>query len=396
MNRLPIVLAAALACAGATAAAQNWDFGERNVPSAEPAFANQTRAPQIADDRPLRIETFAGGLENPWGIAALPEGRYLVTERPGRLRLVAADGSVGAPIAGVPKVLAERQGGLLDVAVGPDFAATGHLYLSYSKPVRGGSATAALRARLSPDGTRLEDVTDIFVQAPGVRPELHYGSRVIVTGSHIFITTGDRGRTPDYAQDLAKPFGKVIRIAVDGSVPPDNPFVASGDAAALVWSYGHRNLQGAAIHPETGDLWTLEHGPAGGDELNRIQPGTNYGWPLVSYGENYSGAPVGDGALRAEGIAEPVYYWDPVIAPGGFVFYDGALFPDWQGNVIAASLNPGGIVRLTLDGDRVTGEARYLYAEARIRDIEVAPDGAILALVDDTDGMILRIAPGGG
>ena len=386
---------AILASLALPAAAEDWDYGERNTPSLTPAFPEQTRAPKIDDGVELAAETIAGGLDHPWAVAVLPEGGYLVTERSGALRHVGPQGEVGAPIAGVPEVLVDGQGGLLDVSLAADFAESRGVWLSYAKPLEGGmSATAAALATLSEDGTTLENVTEVFVQEPPSPTPAHYGSRVVPAGDHVFITTGEHftPKERQYAQDPAKTYGKVIRLTADGSVPADNPFADRGGAAALVWSLGHRNLQGAALAPG-GGLWTLEHGPQGGDELNRIEAGANYGWPVVSYGQNYDGSPVGDGIAHQEGMAEPVYFWDPVIAPGGFAFYQGAMFPGWEGDVIAASLTPGGIVRLKLDGDRVVGEARYLYGSARFRDIAIDRDGAILAVTDADDGALLRITP---
>jgi len=396
--RKPLLLSL-LAAAGlvfaSPALAQEWDYGSRNTDLA-PAFETQTRAPKMESGIRLRVETLAHGLDHPWGIAALPDGGYLVSERTGALRHIGATGAVGAPIAGVPQVLARGQGGLLDVALAPDFASSRLVYLTYAKPLGGGfSATAAARGRLSADLQRLDDVTDIFVQTPPSRTEAHYGSRIVPAGPHVWITTGEHSspRERGFAQDLATGYGKVIRLMADGSVPPDNPFVGQPGVAPEVWSFGHRNIQGAARRPGQGQLWTLEHGPKGGDELNLIERGANYGWPLVSYGENYSGTAIGEGASRAPGITEPRYFWDPVIAPGGFVFYRGAMFAGWQGDIIAASLTPGGVVRLRLNGDTVVGEERFLHGQMRIRDIEIAPDGAILALVDAADGALLRLTP---
>ena len=387
---LVLTLAAAL-----PAQAEGWDEGPRNAPHLEPAFEGQTRAPQIDTGVTLSADAIASGLDHPWAVAVLPGGGYLVTERSGALRVVGADGSVGDPVAGVPAVHAEGQGGLLDVALAADFTESRRIWLSYAKPLGGGlSATAAAHAILSADGTGLSEVTEVFVQDPPSPTPMHYGSRVVPDGGQVFITTGEHsaGAERVFAQDVGKTYGKVVRLMADGSVPADNPFAGQGGAAAQVWSMGHRNVQGAALAPD-GSLWTLEHGPQGGDELNRIEKGANYGWPVVSYGRNYNGSAVGAGIAHAEGMAEPVYFWDPVIAPGGFVFYDGAMFPDWQGDVIAASLNPGGLVRLTLDGGRVTGEARHFHGSARFRDIAVDTDGAILAVTDEDDGRLLRITP---
>ncbi len=359
-----------------------------------PAFDGQTRAPMAISGVVPVVETFATGLQNPWGIARLPGGGYLVTERPGRLRVVAADGRVGPPVAGVPRVLAERQGGLLDVALDPDFARTRVLYLSYSKPLAGGlSATAVARGILSEDGTALTDVRDIFEQTPPSPTPLHYGSRIVpAPDGTLFVTLGERSSNRErvLAQDNRTTYGKVVRIGTDGAIPPDNPF-AGGAGNPAIWSFGHRNPQGAALDGQ-GNLWTVEHGPRGGDELNRVEPARNYGWPVISYGINYGGTSVGEGIAVRTGMEQPVYYWDPVIAPGGMLFYDAAMFPEWRGDLLIASLNPGGLVRLSLEGDRVTGEERFLEAEDRIRDVEVAPDGSLLLLVDAPRGVILRLS----
>jgi glucose/arabinose dehydrogenase len=263
------------------------------------------------------------------------------------------------------------------------------IYLAYAKPMPGGmSATAAARGVLSADGTALTDVRDIFVQDPPSSNAMHYGARVVPHDGHVYITTGEHfsNREREFAQDPAKTYGKVVRVSPEGGAVPGNPFDNE------VWTLGHRNVQGAAIRPADGSLWTLEHGAAGGDELNKIAVGANYGWPVVSYGVNYNGSAIGNGQARAEGFAEPQYYWDPVIAPGGFGFYSGDMFAGWEGDVIAASLNPGGVVRLVLDGDRVVGEERFLDGEIRVRDVEIAPDGAILIL-DNSDGRLLRLTP---
>jgi glucose/arabinose dehydrogenase len=389
MTRLATAFLACLA----TAASAEVPQGPKNVPEFAPAFENQTRAPQIADGTQLAAERISGGLVHPWGIAVLPEGGYLVTERIGRLVHIGPDGGV-TPIAGVSEDIAvDGQGGLLDVALAEDFAETRRIFLTYAK--RQGlrsSATAAATAVLDLDAGRLTDLADIFVQTPARSGGRHFGSRIVTDGGAVFVTTGDRGEA-ELAQDLRAAQGKVVRVTADGGIPSDNPFAGQAGALGEIWSFGHRNLQGAARHPETGALWTLEHGPAGGDELNRIEPGANYGWPMVSYGENYSGSPVGSGRTSAEGVVEPRYYWDPVIAPGGFTFYDGDLFEGWRGDVVAASLNPGGLVRLRLDGETVTGEARYLGDLGRIRDVAIDRDGAILVVTDDPDGGLWRVTP---
>ena len=379
---------------GGAAFAEPVAQGRKNVPEFEPAWPTQTRADAVDSGVVMQVEVLAEGLEHPWGIAVLPDGSYLVTERDGRLRHL-KDGVLSDAIAGVPKVVAKRQGGLLDVAIAPDFATSGVIFLTYAKPMPGRkNATAAARAVLSADRTSLSDLRDIFVQDPPSPTPLHFGSRIVLDGRVAYVTTGEHSSRKErqFAQDVGKTYGKVVRIDLDGQPIAGNPFASAGPVAAQVLSLGHRNVQGADLHPRTGALWTLEHGPRGGDELNLIRSGGNYGWPVVSYGENYNGSPVGPGKPRAEGFVEPRYYWDPVIAPGGMAFYDGTLFKGWQGNILAASLNPGGLVRLVLDGDRVVGEERFFAGDRRIRDVEIDRDGAIL-LLDDGEGQILRLTP---
>ena len=370
------------------AAAAQVQQGPANADFA-PAFAEQTRAPALPDTA-VTVEVFADGLESPWGIAPLGNGQFLATEKSGQMRVIDADGRVSAPVSGLPEVAAQGQGGLLDVAASPRFAQDRTVFWTYAKSVRGGLVTAAARGVLSTDGS-LSDVTDIFVQDNPARNGRHFGSRIIpMDDGTVWITTGDRGAgdSGTLVQDIETTHGKVIRINADGTVPVDNPFVGrAGDDQ--VWSLGHRNMQGAAIGP--GGLWTIEHGPRGGDELNQPQAGLNYGWPVVSYGINYRGSDVGEGAARGPGFEEPVYYWDPVIAPGGMMFYDGP-YTDWQGDLLIASLNPGALVRLKLQDGRVIGEERLLTDAGRIRDVEVLDDGAVLLLRDAGD--VLRVTPG--
>ncbi len=356
-----------------------------------PAFPEQARAPALPATS-VTVETFANDLENPWGIAPLPGGQFLVTERPGRMRVVNADGSVSAPLRGLPEIAATGQGGLLDVAVSPGFAQDRTIFWTYSKSVRGGFVTAAARGTLGADGV-VSNAVDIFVQDNPVRNGRHFGSRIIpMADGTVWITTGDRGAgdSGTLVQDVTTTHGKVIRVNADGSVPGDNPFVGR-DGDDQIWSLGHRNMQGAAIGP--GGLWTIEHGPRGGDELNQPQAGRNYGWPLVSYGINYRGSDVGDGLARAPQFEEPVYYWDPVIAPGGMMFYDGP-YRDWRGDLLIASLNPGALVRLKMSGGRVVGEERLLTDVGRVRDVEVLADGSVLVLIDSGRGAVLRVTPG--
>ena len=393
LSRAALSVGLALTAAVPPAFGADWSYGRKNVPAFAPAFADQTRAPRLETAAAPKALVVAQGLDHPWGIAVLPGGGYLVTERSGTLRHVSQTGRVSAPISGVPKVHAQGQGGLLDVALAPDFARTRVVYLSYAKPVPGGSATAVARGVLSGDDARLEQLRDIFVQSPPSPSPMHYGARIVPAGRYLFVSLGEHysARERKYAQELDKTYGKVLRLLPDGKAPAGNPFP---DRGPLVWSYGHRNPQGLALRPGTGELWEIEHGPKGGDELNLIRRGGDYGWPVVSYGENYDGSPVGSGRPHAPGMVEPRYYWDPVIAPSGFTFYEGRLFPAWRGDILVASLRPGGLVRLKLSGDKVVGEARYLYGAARIRDVAVDRDGSILLLTDSADGKLLRLVPG--
>lgn len=376
------------------------DQGPPNFPGATPAFPGQTRAPAADSGLKLDVAEIAGGLEHPWGLALLPDGGYLVTERPGRLRHVGADGRVSDPISGLPAIAARGQGGLLDVTLGPDFDTDRLIYWTYAKPMGGGRfATAAARGRLAEDLSALTAVADIFVQDPPSPTAMHYGSRIVFDGSGTaWITTGEHSAPAErvLAQDLGTSYGKVLRVRPDGSAPPDNPFVGDAARVPAIWSYGHRNIQGAAIHPVTGALWTIEHGPKGGDELNMPIAGGNYGWPVISYGVNYDGSPVGDGLTAAAGMEQPVYYWDPVIAPGGMTFYSGGMFVDWEGDLLVGAMNPGALVRLTIDSaGLVASEERLLTDLGRIRDVEEAPDGAVLLLVDADNGRLLRVTPAG-
>ncbi len=367
------------------------------VPAAVGCQAGPQKGPAQASPQPagttgvVRVDTVARGLERPWALAFLPDGRILVTERPGRLRLVARDGALSAPIAGVPEVQARGQGGLLDVALDPQFAQNRLVYLSYSEPAADGTAgTSVARGRLG-EG-RLEDVQVIYRQTPKKRGAGHFGSRLVFTrDGKLFVTQGDRQAYRDEAQDLGGLLGKVSRINPDGSVPQDNPFVGRQGARPEIWSYGHRNLQGAALHPETGELWTIEHGPRGGDELNRPEKGRNYGWPVITYGIEYSGGRIGDAV--GEGMEQPVYYWDPVIAPSGMIFYTGDVYPGWKGSVLVGSMTPGGLVRLTLRGNKVASEERHFLGQMRVRDVQQGPDGHVYLVTDAVDGVLLKVLP---
>jgi glucose/arabinose dehydrogenase len=311
----------------------------------------------------------------------------LVTERTGTLRRVSADGKVSEPIAGVPKVDTEGQGGLLDVALDPDFPANKLVYLSYVEPGPKGSTTAVARGKLADQG--LTDVKVIFRQVPEVNNGYHFGSRLAFSNDgKLFITLGERFKF-DPAQDLSNTLGKIVRINPDGSVPPDNPFLGQKDAQPEIWSYGHRNVQGAAIHPETGKLWVAEFGPFGGDELNIPKAGSNYGWPVVSWGRNYTGTDIPDPPTHPE-FEDAIYRWTPVISPSGMSFYTGEAIPAWRGNLLIGGLSSEAIIRLTLDGENVAAEERIPMGE-RIRDVIEAPDGSVYALTDARAGKILRL-----
>ncbi len=360
----------------------------------QPARAQAPQSPTPAPSNGVvRAETVARGLEHPWGLAFLSDGRMLVTERSGRLRLVDRGGRLSDPIRGVPEVAARGQGGLLDVVLDPRFAENRWVYLSYAEPGPGGTAgTAVARGRLG-EG-RLEDVRVIYQQPWKVEGENHFGSRLVFArDGTLFVTQGDRYAHRDRAQDLSVGFGKIVRINPDGSVPRDNPFVGRADARPEIWSYGHRNVQGAALDPRTGQLWTAEHGARGGDELNHPEAGKNYGWPVITYGVDYSGAKIGEGTAKP-GMEQPVYYWDPVIAPSGMTFYTGDAVPGWKGSILIGSLRPGLLVRLTLADGRVAREERHLAdLRERIRDVRQGPDGFVYLLTDSRDGQILRVMP---
>lgn len=340
----------------------------------------------------LRLETVAVGLENPWGMAFLPDGRVLVTERPGRLRIVATDGSLSAPLAGVPPVAAGGQGGLLDVALHPGFSDNRLVYLSYSEPGDGGNSTAVARGRL--EGNALREVEVIFSQQPKFDSSAHFGSRLVFArDGTLFVTLGDRYKRRDDAQTLDNHHGKIVHINDDGSVPEGNPFADRAGALPEIWSLGHRNLQGATLHPQTGELWTHEHGPSGGDEINISRAGNNYGWPVITYGEEYIGGSIGEGTYK-DGMEQPLHYWVPSIAPSGMIFVDQRI-PAWQGNLLIGSLKFDQLVRLELDNDKVVHEERLLDKALgeRVRDVAQGPDGAIYLLTDERKGKLLRLAP---
>ncbi len=365
-----------------------------NKRDATPAFPGQTRAPESRSNVTLKVQTVADGIDHPWGSALLPDGTLLVTSRSGKLWLL-DPGQNKAEVTGVPPVDARGQGGLLDISLASDFATSRTVYFSFSEPRGdGANGTTLASAALSADRKKLENVKIVFQQQPAWKSTLHFGSNIEWDGAgYIYLTVGERSQPEprQLAQDLTKGLGKVFRIKPDGSPAEGNPFLGRADAQPAIWSYGHRNVQGAAIHPETGKLWTIEHGPRGGDEINVPEAGKNYGWPVICYCIDYPGGPIGAGITAKEGMEQPVYYWDPVIAPGDMIFYRGDMFP-WRGDILASSL-AGAIVRLELDGEKVVGEERLLKDQGRIRDITEAPDGSLYVLVDDA-GKVLKLTLG--
>lgn len=367
-----------------------------NNPDQQPAFPGQTRAPGVKTEQAMTHTVVASGLVHPWGLAALPDGRWLVTEKPGRLRIITAQGQVGEPVAGLPAVDARGQGGLLDVIVGPSFAQDRMIYWSYAEPREGGNATSVARGRLSDDGSRVENVQVIFRALPVYDGDKHFGSSLaFAPDGKLFITLGERSDKPmrPQAQDLGSHMGKTIRINADGTVPQDNPFVGRAGALPEIWSLGHRNVQGVAVQPGTGAIWTIEHGTRGGDEVNLDKAGANYGWPDAAYGVEYSGGQINSDATQKDGTEQPVYYWDPVIAPGGAIFYQGAMFTGWDGNLLVAGLKEKHIARLVIQNDRVVGEERLLTdLGERIRDVAVGADGSVWAITDEQNGKLVRLS----
>ena len=352
-------------------------------------FTSMAHAQRIQTE--IEVRLVARGLNFPWGMAFMPDGNLLVTERVGRLRIVSPDGQVSEPIKGVPKVFSMQQGGLLDVEIDPNFASNQIIYLSYAELEGAKAGTAVAKAKLVDD--RLENLQVIFRQIPKTVGAQHFGSRLIFApDGNLFITLGDRAKYIEESQNLSNHLGKLIRIRPDGSIPKDNPYVENTKAKPEIWSYGHRHIQGAAINPKTGDLWLHEHGPRGGDEINIPKPGKNYGWPKASYGVHYSMIPIKD-EHEEQGFEEPIYYWTPSIAPSGMIFYNGNLFPGWRGNLFVGALAGRHVARLVVDGDKIAGEEQLLQNTLRFRDVEQGPDGAIYLLSDEEDGKILKVVP---
>jgi aldose sugar dehydrogenase len=345
-----------------------------------------------------RTETVTRGLHDAWGLTFLPDGRRVVTEKGGSLRVIAADGKLGAPLAGLPAITASGQCGLLDVVADPAFASNQRIFFTFAEPGEGGNSTAVARARLTgaPGSERLEDVRTIFSQKPKMNSRHHCGSRIVFDRSGMLLVgLGDRFGGKDEAQNPANTIGKVIRIDADGKAPADNPFASRAGAAPEVWSLGHRNIQGAALHPATGELWATEHGPQGGDEVNVVRAGRNYGWPIVTYGRNYgTGTRIGEEGPKA-GYEQPLRHWVPTsIAPAGLVFVTSDRYPAWKGKLLMGTLRAQSLVLLTIDGDRVTGEERVLESLGkRLRDVRQGPDGFVYLLTDGSGGELLRVLP---
>ncbi|WP_368565750.1 PQQ-dependent sugar dehydrogenase [Pseudoxanthomonas sp. UTMC 1351] len=391
-HRLAIALSIALLVAcqpqanGVSTAAKS-----NEASPAAPTTAAQTLA---SEQGPIRVTEVVRGLDHPWALAFLPDGNMLVTERSGQLRRISRDGKVSAPLAGVPKVFAEGQGGLLDVALSPDFASSQRIYLSYSEPGDNGTAgTAVALATLGEAG--LTDVKVIYRQEPKLEGPNHFGSRLAFDGQgHIFISQGERNKRPT-AQELDKLQGKLVRLNLDGSVPRDNPFVGQADVRPEIWSYGHRNMQGMAIDPRTGKLWENEHGPRGGDEINLPQPGKNYGWPIVTHGINYSGLAIPEAEGREKpGMESPYHVWEKSPGLSGMAFYTGRPGAPWNDSLFLGALAERNLIRLTLQGDKIVGEERLLNEIGeRVRDVRVGPDDSVYVLTDEKDGKLFRIEP---
>jgi len=359
----------------------------------QPAFAGQTRIGSVKTTTPFEGTVLTSSLKRPWGITALPDGRLLITEKEGVMRIATTSGQLGERITGLPPVAAAGQGGLLGVTIDPDFTNNRMVYWVFSESIQGGNVTSAAKGRLSDDERRIENATVIYRATPAFPNNMHFGGRILVDRSgNVFISTGERSdlATRPQAQDLNSGYGKVVRITKDGQPAQGNPFIGRSGVRPEIYSYGHRNPQGIAFHPETGDLWLSEMGPRGGDELNLIKPGVNYGWPTIGYGIEYNGQKVGEGLTQRQGMEQPVYYWDPVLSPSGMTFYSGDQIPEWRNNVFICGLNSNHIARLVLQNNKVVGEERLLTGQGqRFRDITQGKDGALYAVTDE--GRLYRI-----
>lgn len=358
-----------------------------------PAFEGQTRIAGVKTTTPYEVTVLSTDLKSPWGITGLPDGRFLITEKEGTMRIATSQGELSEPVTGLPEVDARRQGGLLGLTVDPDFSSNRMVYWTFSEPVEGGNLTSVGKGRLSDDEKTIENAQVIYRATPAYDGALHYGSRILFDASgNIVFSTGERSdlETRPQAQDLNSALGKIIRITSEGKPAPGNPFENSSDARPEIHSYGHRNVQGLAFHPVTGDLWEAEFGPRGGDEINLVQPGKNYGWPTITYGIEYSGDKIGDSIQQQDGLEQPVYYWDPVISPSGITFYGSDDIPEWENNLFVAALSGLHVARLVIEDNRIVGEERLLSEEAqRFRDITEGSDGALYAVTDQ--GRLYRI-----
>ena len=376
-----------------------------NAPHQTPAFEGQTRAPERKTNVAFDVVTVAEGLEKPWGLTFLPSGKMLVTEKPGRLRVMTADGKLSPAVTGLPAVDARGQGGLLDVVLHPQFASNQTIYWCFSEPREGGENNTAVARGKFVDGEtpRVEGAETIYHQVPSLQSTMHYGCRLVWNrDGTLFVTQGERSVTPGrmQAQQMDSGLGKIARINADGTIPKDNPFVGKDGVRPEIWSSGHRNIQSATLNPATGELWEVEHGTRGGDEINIARKGKDYGWPTIAYGIEYRGGPITGGLTAKEGMEQPIYYWDPVIAPSGMLFYSGDLFPAWKGSLFIGGLVSKALVRLDVKGERITGEERLLTdmqpKRERIRDVRQGPEGAIYLVTDPErgeQGRILKLVP---
>ena len=406
--RIQLIAAAlTLSVGGAahTATAQGVDPRPANNPAQKPVSAGQTDVPEAKSAVAFDVVTVAEGLQNPWSLAFLPGGKMLVTERPGRLRVLSADGKLSAPVTGLPAVDARGQGGLLDVVLDPAFAKNNIIYWSYAEPKEGQAGvnnTAVARGKFVDDAAapRVDEMQVIYHQRPSLNSPLHFGSRLVFSrDGTLFVTQGDRSITEGrmQAQKLESGLGKIVRINTDGSIPKDNPFVGKEGVLPEIWSFGHRNVQSATLHPTTGELWEVEHGTRGGDEINIARKGKDYGWPTIAYGIEYRGGAITGDLTQQAGMEQPLYFWDPIIGPSGMAFYTGSLFPAWKGNLFVGGHGTNDLVRLVLDGEKVVGEERLLKdlqpKPERIRDVRMGPDGALYVVTDGATARILKLVP---
>jgi aldose sugar dehydrogenase len=359
----------------------------------KPAFEGQTRAPGVKTKTAYEARILSNGLTKPWGITSLPDGRFLITQKEGNMRIATTGGELSEPITGIPAVNAGGQGGLLGLTLDPDFSDNRMVYWVFSEAVQGGNLTSVAKGKLSADEKKMENATVIYRATPAFNNGMHFGGRIIFDKQgNLFVSTGERSDkiTRPQAQDLNSGYGKIVHITKDGKPVDGNPFIGQSGARPEIWTYGHRNVQGLAFHPVTGDLWENEFGPRGGDELNIIKPGKNYGWPTITYGLEYSGPKIGEGITQKEGLEQPVYYWDPVLSPSGMTFYTGDDIAEWKNNLFIAGLNSNHIARIVIENNRVVGEERILASEKqRFRDITQGKDGALYAVTDE--GRLYRI-----